>query len=90
MRARSGAAMRRVAAIRANRLSRQQHPFVAFAEVICALLLGLFGAGMGAIWSLALGFGVGIGALCAGPVVSVSCTPHYANSMIGLGPSNDV
>lgn len=64
---RSGAAMRRVAAIRANRLCRQQHPFVTFAEVICgALLLGLFGAGAGAMWSLALGFGAGIGALCGG------------------------
>jgi len=72
MRARSGAAMRRVAAIRANRLSRQQHPFVAFVEVICgALLLGLFGAGVGAVWSLALGFSTGIGALCAGLVVFV-------------------
>ncbi len=59
--------MRRVAAIRANRLSRQQHPFVTFAEVICgALLLGLFGAGAGAVWSLAVGFGADIGALCGG------------------------
>jgi hypothetical protein len=67
MRARSGTAMRRVAAIRANRLSQRQHPFVAFVEVICgALLLGLFGAGAGASWSLAFGFGAGIGALCGG------------------------
>jgi hypothetical protein len=67
MGARSGAAMRRVAAIRANRLSRPRHPFVAFAEAICAaLLLGLFGAGAGASWSLAFGFGAGIGALCGG------------------------
>jgi len=35
--------------------------------VVCgALLLGLFGSGAGAIWSLALGFGAGIGALCGG------------------------
>lgn len=59
--------MRRVAAIRADRQSRRQHPFVAFVEVICgALLLGLFGAAAGATWSLALGFGSGIGALCGG------------------------
>jgi hypothetical protein len=71
MRARSGAAMRRVAAIRGNRLSRRQHPFVAFVEVICgALLLGLFGAGAGASWILAFGFGAGIGALCGGLGVS--------------------
>jgi hypothetical protein len=37
------------------------------AGVVCgALLLGLFGSGAGAMWSLALGFGAGIGALCGG------------------------
>jgi hypothetical protein len=59
--------MRRAAAIRANRLSRRQHAFVAIVEVICgALLLGLFGAAAGTTWSLALGFSPGIGALCGG------------------------
>jgi hypothetical protein len=67
MRARSEAAMRRAAAITANRLSRQHPPFVTFVEVICgALLLGFFGAGAGGSWSLAFGFGAGIGALCGG------------------------
>jgi hypothetical protein len=36
-----------------------------------ALLLGLFGSRAGALWSLALGFGAGIGALCGGVGVFV-------------------
>jgi hypothetical protein len=67
MRARSGVALHRAAAIRAKRLSRRQKTFVAFVGMIFgALLLGLFGSGAGAMWSLALDFGAGIGALCGG------------------------
>ena len=43
-----------------------------FIGVICgALLLGLFGSAAGAAWSLALGFGIGVGALYGGIIVFV-------------------
>jgi len=67
MRARKQVVPRIVFPERTTRPSQRQGVFPTPAGVVCgALLLGLFGSGAGAMWSLALGFGAGIGALCGG------------------------
>jgi hypothetical protein len=65
--ARSRVALRMTLSRITARPSRWQRARTASTGVVCgALLLGLFGGGVGATWSLALGFGAGIGALCGG------------------------
>ena len=67
MGARNKVALRIVFPKTATRSSQRQRGIMTLIGVICgALLLGLFGGGAGAIWSLALGFGADIGALCGG------------------------
>ncbi len=59
--------MQRAAAIVAKRRFRRQTRFHAVVGVTSgAMLLGLFGAGVGAVWSIAVGFGADVGALCGG------------------------
>jgi len=67
MRARNKVAQRKVLHKTATRPSQRQSVFATPAGAVGgALLLGLFGSGAGAMWSLALGFGAGIGAICGG------------------------
>jgi hypothetical protein len=67
MGARSKVALRNFFPKTVTRPSQRQRAPMTLIGVVCgALLLGLFGSGAGAIWSLALGFGAGIGALCGG------------------------
>lgn len=62
--------MERTAAIRAKRQSWRRHSLADLAEVVCcAIPIGVFGAGAGAVWSLAFGFGARAGALCGGLAV---------------------
>lgn len=50
--------------------SRCQEAFLTLLGVVCgAALLGLVGSGAGAMWSLALGHGAAVGALCGGLIV---------------------
>ncbi|MBM4431567.1 MAG: hypothetical protein FJ026_14660 [Chloroflexi bacterium] len=56
----------------ARRLSRWRGALVTVTGITCgALLLGLFGSAAGAVWSLALGYGAGVGAVYGGSIVLV-------------------
>jgi hypothetical protein len=64
--------LRTVTGRTAKRPSRWRAALVTFIGVICgALLLGLFGSAAGAAWSLAVGFGAGVGALYGGIIIFV-------------------